>query len=122
MAKKAKSSKTTAPKKTGSFKLSKQNKIILGSLIMLFSIALFFAFISFYFTWQDDQSLLSEFSIRNQQARNLLNKFGASISHFFVYKGFGIASLIFTFLFNMDFYHIGFFCRKKSIIRRIGWL
>tara|TARA_R110002051_G_scaffold82788_2_gene147245 strand:+ start:1380 stop:3752 length:2373 start_codon:yes stop_codon:yes gene_type:complete len=121
MAKKAKSSKTTAPKKTGSFKLSKQNKIILGSLIMLFSIALFFAFISFYFTWQDDQSLLSEFSIRNQQARNLLNKFGASISHFFVYKGFGIASLIFTFLFFITGLKLFLSLKNIELLRKWIW-
>tara|TARA_R110000868_G_scaffold104694_2_gene288597 strand:+ start:6385 stop:8757 length:2373 start_codon:yes stop_codon:yes gene_type:complete len=121
MAKKAKSSKTTSPKKRGSFKLSKQNKIILGSLIMLFSIALFFAFISFYFTWQDDQSLLSEFSTRNKQARNLLNKFGASISHFFVYKGFGIASLIFTFLFFITGLKLFLSLKNIGLLRKWIW-
>jgi S-DNA-T family DNA segregation ATPase FtsK/SpoIIIE len=65
--------------------LSKQNKIILGSLLALFSIALFFSFISFYFTWQEDQSMLTEFKNRNEQAKNLLNKFGASVSQFFFY-------------------------------------
>ena len=59
---------------------------------------MFFSFISFYFNWQDDQSLLSEFKDRNELAKNLLNKFGASISHFFMYKGFGLASLILPFL------------------------
>ena len=98
MAKKATKSKPKPTKKRTPFKLSKQNKIILGSLLMLFSIALFFSFISFYFNWQDDQSLLSEFKDRNELAKNLLNKFGASISHFFMYKGFGVASLIIPFL------------------------
>jgi S-DNA-T family DNA segregation ATPase FtsK/SpoIIIE len=37
---------------------------------------------------------LSQFAERNEQAKNLLNKFGASVSHFFVYRGFGISSLI----------------------------
>ncbi|NND16248.1 MAG: DNA translocase FtsK [Eudoraea sp.] len=94
MARKKKKSRTSARKKGSSFRPSKQNKIILGSLLVLFSIALFFSFISYYFTWQDDQSLLSEFAERNEQAKNLLNKFGASVSHFFVYKGFGLSSLI----------------------------
>lgn len=61
---------------------------------MLFAIALFFSFTSFYFTWQEDQSLLSEFANRNEQAKNLLNKFGASIGHLFLYKGFGVSSFI----------------------------
>ena len=94
MAKKKKKSKTSARKKRLSFRPSKQNKIILGSFLILFSIALFFSFISFYFTWQADQSMLDQFAERNAQAENLLNKFGASISHFFVYRGFGLATLI----------------------------
>lgn len=87
---------TSAPKKKISFKPSKQNKIILGSLLILLSIALFFSFASFYFTWQDDQSLLHQFGDRNAEAENLLRKFGASVSHFVMYKGFGLASFIIT--------------------------
>src|SRR5690606_32607927 len=100
MAKKRTTSKakpTTAKKKV-SFKLSKQNKIILGSLLIVLSIALFFSFMSFYFTWQDDHSMLSEFANRHAQASNLLNKFGASVSHFFMYQGFGLASFAFPLL------------------------
>jgi S-DNA-T family DNA segregation ATPase FtsK/SpoIIIE len=121
MAKKVKKSKPIATKKGRSLKLSKKNKIILGSLLMLFSIALFFSFVSFYFTWQADQSLLSEFSDRNEQAKNLLNKFGASISHFFVYKGFGLASLIFTFLFFITGLHLFLSLDKKGLLRKWIW-
>ncbi|MCK0159728.1 DNA translocase FtsK [Allomuricauda sp. F6463D] len=95
---KSKSKRTaTAPKKV-SFKLSKQNKIIIGSLLIVLSIALFFSFTSFYFTWQEDQSMLTQFADRNSEASNLLNKFGASVSHFFMYQGFGLASFVFPFL------------------------
>jgi S-DNA-T family DNA segregation ATPase FtsK/SpoIIIE len=94
MATKKKKSKPTSSKKSFSLRLSKQNKIILGSLLILLSIALFFSFISFYFTWQEDQSLLTEFANRNEQAKNLLNKFGASVSHYVMYRGFGVASFI----------------------------
>ncbi len=121
MAKKVKKSKPTATKKGRSLKLSKKNKIILGSLLMLFSIALFFSFVSFYFTWQADQSLLSEFSDRNEEAKNLLNKFGAAISHFFVYKGFGLASLIFTFLFFITGLHLFLSLDKKGLVRKWIW-
>ena len=122
MAKKSKNTKkTTTPKKRGSLKLSKQNKIILGSLIMLFSVALFFAFLSFFFYWKDDQSLLSEFASRNQEAKNILNKFGASISHFFVYRGFGIASLIFTFLFFMTGLKLFLSLKSTGLLRKWIW-
>ena len=95
---KSKTKKTTGAPKKVSFKLSKQNKIIFGSLLIVLSIALFFSFMSFYFTWQEDQSMLSQFADRNAQASNLLNKFGANVSHFFMYKGFGLASFVFPFL------------------------
>lgn len=99
MAKKRRTSKkTTAGKKPISLGLSKQNKIILGSLLIVLAIALFFSFISYYFTWQEDQSLLTEFKDRNAEAANLLNKFGAVVSHFFMYRGFGLSSFSFPLL------------------------
>ncbi|MCG2461391.1 DNA translocase FtsK [Flavobacteriaceae bacterium F89] len=121
MAKKASKTKPKATKKGISLKLSKQNKIILGSLLMLFSIALFFSFLSFYFTWQDDQSMLSEFSDRNAQAENLLNKFGANISHIFMYRGFGLASFIFTFLFFMTGLHMFLDLKNSKLLKKWIW-
>jgi len=121
MAKRGRKSKPKTPKKGLSLKLSKQNKIILGSLLMLFSVALFFSFISFYFTWQDDQSLLSEFANRNEQAKNLLNKFGASISHLFVYKGFGLAAIIFPFLLFYTGLHMFLSLTKKGLLKKWIW-
>ena len=98
MAKKRRKSKATKPEKKVSFTLSKKNKVILGCFLIVLSIALFFSFISYYFTWQADQSLLTDFGNRNAEATNLLNKFGAAISHFFMYQGFGLASFVFPIL------------------------
>ena len=117
--------KTTTKKKTSSKKMSlrpsKQNKIILGSLLILFSMALFFSFVSFYFTWQDDQSLLTEFADRNEQAKNLLNKFGATVSHLFVYKGFGVASLIFTILLCITGLYLFLSLDRKGLLKKWIW-
>lgn len=77
------------------FTLTRQHKIVLGSLLMLFAVALFIAFISFFFTWEVDQSELGELT-RASETQNWMQKFGANISYFFIYKGFGIASLIFA--------------------------
>jgi S-DNA-T family DNA segregation ATPase FtsK/SpoIIIE len=77
------------------FTLTRQHKIVLGSLLMLFAISLFVAFISFFFTWEVDQSELGQVT-RISETQNWMKKFGANISHFFIYKGFGIASLIFV--------------------------
>ncbi|WP_297707136.1 DNA translocase FtsK [uncultured Eudoraea sp.] len=121
MAKKRKKSRPASSKKGFSFKLSKQNNIILGSLMVLLSIALFFSFTSFYFSWQADQSLLTEFTDRNEEANNLLNKFGASVSHFFMYKGFGVASFIFPVLLCITGLYMFLNLDKKGLLSKWIW-
>lgn len=122
MAKKRNRKKATSTKpKTSRFTFSKQNKIILGSLGMLLSIALCIAFISFFFTWQQDQSLLSEFADRNAQAKNWLNKFGASVSYFFIYKGFGLAAFVFIYLFFLTGLHWFIGLNRKKVVNHWTW-
>lgn len=121
MAKKRTKSKPTSAKKGFSLKLSKQNKIILGSLLIVLSIALFFSFMSYYFTWQEDQSMLSQFKDRNAQASNLLNKFGAGISHFFMYKGFGLASFVFPLLLAITGLYLFLGLDNKGLINKWIW-
>ncbi len=121
MAKKRTKKKPASSKKKVSFKFSKQNKIILGSLLVLLSIALFFSFISYYFTWQEDQSLLAQFADRNAEAENLLKKFGASVSHFFMYQGFGLASFIFTFLLCITGLYMFLGLSKKGLLSKWVW-
>jgi S-DNA-T family DNA segregation ATPase FtsK/SpoIIIE len=79
--------------------MSKQYKIVLGSLLVLFSIALLLAFISFYIYGQVDQSAVNQLTDRNEVVQNWLGKFGAFLADAMVYKGFGIASFIFVRLF-----------------------
>jgi len=121
MAKKGRKSKPKTTKKGFSLRLSKQNRIILGSLLMLFSIALFFSFISFYFTWEADQSLLTQFAERNEEAQNLLNKFGAWVSHLFMYEGFGLASLIFPFLLFLTGLAMFLSLSRTGLVRKWIW-
>ncbi|WP_422079964.1 DNA translocase FtsK 4TM domain-containing protein [Ulvibacterium sp.] len=121
MAKKGRKSKPKSVKKGISLRLSKQNKIILGSLLILLSIALCFSFISFYFTWQEDQSLLTEFADRNEQAKNLLNKFGASASHFFMYKGFGVATFVFPFLLCITGLYLFLGIKGQGLLKKWIW-
>ncbi len=89
--------------------------------MVLLSIALFFSFTSFYFSWQADQSLLTEFTDRNEQANNLLNKFGASVSHFFMYKGFGVASFIFPILLCITGLYMFLNLDKKGLLSKWIW-
>ena len=81
------------------WKMKKQYKILLGSLMILFSIALLAAFISFFIYGQEDQSAVNELTNRSETVNNWLGKFGAFLADLFIYKGFGIASFLFVKLF-----------------------
>jgi len=73
---------------------SKQTHLIAGVFLALFSVFLLVSFISFFSNWQADQSQLDVFADRASNSKNLLGKIGAQISHFFIYRGFGLAAFI----------------------------
>jgi S-DNA-T family DNA segregation ATPase FtsK/SpoIIIE len=75
----------------------KQARSIFGIFLMLFSLFLCIAFISFFFNWQEDQSTVQHLFDRNIKSNNLLGKIGANLSHFFIYEGFGISAFIISF-------------------------
>ncbi|WP_299016567.1 DNA translocase FtsK [uncultured Polaribacter sp.] len=79
------------------FLKTKQAKTISGFFLMCFAVFLCIAFISFFFNWQEDHSTLTELTNKQVKSSNLLGKFGANLSHFFIYKGFGIAAFILCF-------------------------
>ncbi|MFI0491091.1 DNA translocase FtsK [Flavobacterium sp.] len=81
------------------WEISKQYKIVYGSILVLFSVALLLAFISFYIYGQEDQSAVNQLTNRSETVQNWLGKFGAFLANIFVYKGFGIASFLFVRLF-----------------------
>lgn len=88
--------KPESTEKTPFWKLSRQQKMLFGSLLVLFSIALLVSFISFFIYGQQDQSTLSELTNREETSGNWLGKFGAVLADFFIYKGFGAASFLFV--------------------------
>lgn len=104
MAKKTTSKKSTPKKTTSVFKQisvffnNRQTQTVAGVFLILFSFFLVIAFISFLFSWQEDQSTLAHFSNKSVTTQNLLGKIGANLSHFFIYNGFGIAAFIIPFL------------------------
>ena len=71
-----------------------ERKVSIGVVLLFVCIGLFISFISFFFTWQADQSLLGEMADRAAQPKNILNKIGAYIGHLLIYKGFGVATFI----------------------------
>ena len=99
-------------------------KIVFGSLFLFLSIFILFSSISFYFTGKLDFDLIvSDVSVLNAgtEVENWLGYFGAFISHYLIYEGFGISSILFVPLFlfsglklvfkdfNFSIYDITFF-------------
>jgi S-DNA-T family DNA segregation ATPase FtsK/SpoIIIE len=126
MAKKKTSNKTAKKKSTTkikkpNFTLSNQQKLVFGSLLLILGILLFISFLSFFFTGKADQSIISEFSSRNVQAENWLNKVGAWVSDLFIYKGFGIASFIFSGLIFVSGIYVLLNIKKAKLARHWFW-
>ena len=111
MAKKnSKDAANTANEKTNhkfSIKINRQQKFIVGVLLIFFALALLLSFISYFFTGNIDQSQVSELGNRIAKTENWLGKIGAYVADFFLYKGFGVTSFIFVrILFLMGAYLI----------------
>ena len=102
-------------------KLSKKNWVVLGSFLLFFGVSLIFAFLSYLFTWQEDQSSLGSSDKLTEQPENWLSRFGASISDFFIYDGFGIAAFIFAFLVTLTGVYFFFNIRKRPLLDYWFW-
>ncbi|HBS86954.1 MAG: cell division protein FtsK [Bacteroidetes bacterium GWF2_38_335] len=88
----------------GKFWKDERFKFISGLVILFFSLFLLLAFISFLFTWKNDQSKLDiglgQFiSSPNINVDNWAGKAGALAANFFIHNLFGIAAFSFIFLF-----------------------
>ncbi len=81
------------------WKFTRQHKILLGCLLVLFSVALLLSFISFFIYGKEDQSAAPLLLNRTEEVNNWLGKLGAFLSDLFVYRGFGAASFLFVRLF-----------------------
>ena len=72
---------------------------IFGLTLLLFSVYLVIAFTSYCFTWETDQAkVMGNLFSPEVKADNWLGKFGALLSHIFLYKWFGISSYLLAFL------------------------
>lgn len=80
-------------------------KKITGVFLLLCSLYFVIAFTSYLFTWQNDQDKADSYSFFGLifsgpeiTVDNWLGKLGASISHLFIYRGFGLAAYVFVLL------------------------
>ena len=58
---------------------SRQRQILFGLSIVLLSLVLLAAMVSYYFTWENDQSVLGDFADRKIQTDNIASKFGTTM-------------------------------------------
>lgn len=114
-------SSTQSKSKKPSLKLSNQQKLIFGSLLIILGILTFIAFLSFFFTGKADQSTLSEFTSRTVESQNWLNKLGAWVSDFFIMRGFGVASFIFSGLLFLSGVYVTLDLKKTKLIKHWIW-
>jgi len=99
---------------------------IIGAVSLLTAALLFTAFISYFFTWKEDQdkvlagaSILFDNEIR---VSNLLGKLGAVTAHFFIFRGFGIASLLICTFFFIVGVNLLFERKVWSVWRNIRYV
>ncbi|MGB3949335.1 MAG: DNA translocase FtsK 4TM domain-containing protein [Bacteroidia bacterium] len=72
---------------------------IFGLSLLLFSVYLLIAFTSYCVTWQNDQAkVMGNLFAPDIKVENWLGKFGALLSHIFLYKWFGVSSYLIAFL------------------------
>ncbi len=113
--------KTTSKRKKPNLSLTNQQKLVFGSLLLILGILLFLAFLSFFFTGQADQSVLNQFTSREIEAQNWMSKFGAWVSDLFIYKGFGVASFIFSGLIFLSGIYVLLNINKARLWRHWFW-
>jgi len=94
---------------------------ITGAVSILLSLFLFIAFVSYFFTWKEDQAEVTQgigVLVDNEaKVNNLLGRLGAYFSHLFIYRGFGIASLLICTFFFVTGVNL-LFSRKVFSVRR----
>ena len=101
-------------------KYGERIKKISGLILIASSIFLFFAFISYIFTWQSDQSLLNGGMAGVAQpgtTSNWMGIVGVWASNLFVHDWFGLSSFLLIPLFFLTGYKILFELRKVSLLR-----
>jgi len=125
---------STLPNTAWSGKLVK----IAGLFLLILSVYFLIAFISYLFTWKEDQSYVSAanggwdtlFKTREEFAlagiefpavQNWMGKLGALLAYQFIYKWFGIASFIFTGVLFIIGYRLLFKVKILSLWQTLGY-
>ena len=101
--------------------LSGAKRLFIGSSLIILSLFLLISFISYFFTGNIDQSNLNDFTDNTISTTNSLGKIGAMLSDFFIYRGFGLSSIIFPFLIFISALHILLDFKKRKLSNNWLW-
>ncbi len=101
--------------------LSSAKRLFIGSSLIILSLFLIISFVSYFFTGEIDQSNLKNFSDKTISNSNSLGKIGATLSDFFIYRGFGLSSIIFPFLIFISALHILLDFKKRKLSNNWLW-
>ena len=113
--------KSKGIKGTKNKSLSSSQQLVLGSFLILLGIILGLSIASYFFTGESDQSTLNDFTNRSTTTENWLSKSGAWISHFLVFKGFGVASIILAGLLGLSGVSVLADTSKTKLYRHWFW-
>ncbi|HEY1010023.1 MAG TPA: DNA translocase FtsK [Daejeonella sp.] len=135
--------KQRVPRETGEvmpkFRLNDDRTVkIIGLFFLIVSLYFMVAFTSYIFTWEDDQSYvidanggwsnlwktqaeLSEMGLNQPVVQNWLGKFGALLSHQFIFEWFGVASFIFIGVFFVVGYRMLFKIKVFSLSKTLSY-
>jgi len=102
-------------------KVIRQRQVLLGGALMLIALLLTTAFVSYLYHWKADYSTLGAFTDKTVEAQNLLNKFGALVSHFFVSQGVGLSSILFPYLLGLSGFQLFFNRSIHRLASNWGW-
>ncbi|RYY39897.1 MAG: DNA translocase FtsK [Chitinophagaceae bacterium] len=100
---------------------------IIGTVSLLLSVFLFIAFVSYFFTWKEDQDKVlqntASFLVDDEvKVSNLLGRLGAWTAHLFIYRGFGVSSLLFCTFFFVVGINLLFERKVFSIWRNLKYI
>ncbi len=127
MTKKTSTKKTKTSAKTpisiqiDNFFKNRQTQTVLGTFFIFFAFFLLVAFVSFFFSWEEDQSTIIEFGNPDLKTKNLLSQVGTSLGQTLIYNGFGLAAFILPFLVFITGVSLLLQIKLKSIIYRWNW-
>jgi S-DNA-T family DNA segregation ATPase FtsK/SpoIIIE len=103
------------------YKLIRQRQVLFGGGLMLVALLLSIAFGSYLINWKSDFSTIGSFTDKTVVTKNLLNKVGAILSHYFIYQGVGLAAVFFPYLLGLSGYKLFFNSKTNHLISSWAW-